>query len=353
MKGVGKAEIPVYIDLLSLTGMINARMLLSATPPFVRTATVSFPTLPDFDISAQPLTMGSFNAMQLPGMRSYIRASVTEVAEAFLRPKSYTVDVDRLLLGRDAALRTHCVGVLHLIIHRAEDLPKTDAMGSTDAYVAISFSKFNKPLYSTRTFIDSPNPFWEEPAFVLVSGDAIQSGERLRLRLCDSDRLSADDAIGIVEADLADLVDKTNTSDGSLRRRRDMIQADKPGMKTSGSLDWSVRFCPLWQMPLEEMSRRLEVKYKTQDREPIKPLKPWWLEWIEGFVEDKPDWEAERATRRKETLAWFTGEKERDDMEAAAKPSNDLRSGVLQFHIHQCNGEHPVSMKRQVVLSHL
>lgn len=262
---------------------------------------------------------------------------MTEVAEAFLRPKSYTVDIDRLLLGREAALRTHCVGVLHLIIHGAENLPKTDAVGSTDAYVAISFSKFNKPLYSTRTIIDTLDPSWEESAFILVTSDAIQSGEKLRLRLCDSDRLSADDAIGVVEADLADLVDQTNSSDGSLHRRRDEIKADQPGMHTSGCLEWSVRFCPLWQMSLEEMSRKIEHKRRTQDRDPADQTKPWWLEMIEGFVE-KPDWEADRATRRKETLAWFTGEKERDEMEADTKPTDHLRSGVLQFHIHQCNG---------------
>jgi Ca2+-dependent lipid-binding protein len=62
-------------------------------------------------------------------MVATVRTSVLEIAEAFLRPASYTVDIDRLLLGREAAFRTHTVGVLHLIIHRAEDLPKTDAVG--------------------------------------------------------------------------------------------------------------------------------------------------------------------------------------------------------------------------------
>lgn len=60
-----------------------------------------------------------------------MQASILEVAEEFLRPKSYTMDVDRLLLGRDAALRTQTVGVLHMIIHSAENLPKTDAMGTS------------------------------------------------------------------------------------------------------------------------------------------------------------------------------------------------------------------------------
>jgi hypothetical protein len=51
---------------------------------------------------------------------------------------------------------------------------------------------------------------------------------------------------------------------------------------------------------------------------------------------DVPDWEAERAKRREDTVAWFTGEREREEAEAAAAPTDELRSGILQFHIHQC-----------------
>lgn len=142
----------------------------------------------------------------------------------------------------------------------------------------------------------------------------------------------------MVELDLPTLIDETNTSDVSHRRRHDAIKADKPGMNTSGSLEWSVRFCPLWQMPLEEMSKRLEDQRKTGHHEPVNPVPPRWMEWIGKLIEDKPDWEETRAVRRKETLAWFTGEKERDDMEAATPPSDKFTSGVLQFHIHQCTG---------------
>ena len=142
----------------------------------------------------------------------------------------------------------------------------------------------------------------------------------------------------MVDNDLAELIEECSTMDGSYRRHRDPLKADQPGMTTAGTLDWSVQFCPLWQMPLEEMSRRLEAKRNMQKYEPVDLLQPWWMDWLGRFLEDKPDWESARAERRKETLAWFTGEKERDEMEAAAKPSDDLRSGILQFHIHQCNG---------------
>jgi Ca2+-dependent lipid-binding protein len=206
--------------------------------------------------------------------------------------------------------------------------------------VAVSFSKFNKPVYSTRTIIDTQDPVWEEPAFVLVTSDSIEAGERLRIRVVDSDRFSADDAMGRLEIDLADLVDQSIASGDQLHRRQDPLKADRPGMKTSGHLNWSVRFCPLWQMQPEEMMQRMQsIKEARRRAEPSDLEPPWWLKMIQEIAVDKPDWENERAERRKETLAWFTGERERDEMEAAVRPSDDLRSGILQFHVHQCTGK--------------
>jgi Ca2+-dependent lipid-binding protein len=67
------------------------------------------------------------------------------VARTFVRPESYTLDIDRLLLGREAAFRTASVGVLHIIIHSAEGLPKVDTVGTCDPYVAVGFAKYHKP----------------------------------------------------------------------------------------------------------------------------------------------------------------------------------------------------------------
>lgn len=169
-----------------------------------------------------------------------------------------------------------------------------------------------------------------DEGLVLVAQDAITAGEGLTIRVCDSDRFSADDALGLVEIDLADLLEYSRSSPAmsGLQRRQDKLGADRPGMRVSGTLDWSIRFYPLWRMPGEEMTRRLD-KIRASRKAP-EFIQPWWMQLIGNFVEDKPDWEVDRAERRKETLAWFTGEKERDEMEAAAKPSERLRSGVLQ-----------------------
>jgi hypothetical protein len=43
VKGIGNSEIPVYIDVLQIKGTVNMRLLLSATPPFVRRPSRSMP----------------------------------------------------------------------------------------------------------------------------------------------------------------------------------------------------------------------------------------------------------------------------------------------------------------------
>nr|XP_019044279.1 hypothetical protein I302_07563 [Kwoniella bestiolae CBS 10118]OCF23209.1 hypothetical protein I302_07563 [Kwoniella bestiolae CBS 10118] len=336
IKGVAGSEIPVYIDVISIKGTVNLRLLLSATPPFVRTGTFSFPKLPEYDVSAQPLKKGAFNAMEIPGMKQYVKQSITEVASAFVAPQSYTLDLDRLLLGQESALRTHNIGVLRILIHSAQDLPKVDTMGSCDPYVSIGMSKYHKPVFSTRTIRDSRDPKWDEEAFVLVSSDAIEAGEKLRIRACDSDRFSADDALGVVEVDLAELVD---THSSKLYLRTDDFKEDKPGMKCSGSLSWSVQFHGLWQMSSEQIKQR--TMKSIAEREEINPPEltkvPIWMEMLSRIIDRNDEkWYKAREEKRKETAAWFNGEKERDRLEAEERPDEGYRSGILQFHVHQC-----------------
>ncbi|EIW72275.1 hypothetical protein TREMEDRAFT_70665 [Tremella mesenterica DSM 1558] len=332
--GLKQTEAPVYIDILSLKGTINLRLLLSATPPFVRTGTFFFPKLPDFDISAKPLVRSAFNAFNLPLVKPYVMKSIVEVAQSFVAPRSYTLDVDRLLLGREASYRLMSVGVLQLIIHGAKDLPKTDTLGTCDPYVSVGMTKFHKPLYATRTITNTLLPQWDETANILVPAEAVRSGEGLRLSVCDSDRLSSDDSLGVVTVDLTDLVENYN---GPLKRRLDPLRADNPGMKVQGSLEWSIRFCPLWQISPEELEERLKQAHPKSKGEPKDVTKPWWITLLEKLAGEVPEWEKERKERRKEVMEWFSGAKEREEAEVVLKPNEKYRSGILQFHIHQAS----------------
>jgi Ca2+-dependent lipid-binding protein len=174
----------------------------------------------------------------------------------------------------------------------------------------------------------------------LVTGDAIEAGEKLRLRVCDSDRFSADDAMGKVEVELADLVERgKQSSTEELDRRADELQGERPGMRTSGTLHWSVKFHGMWEMAPEEVHERMMERKKGIKGEPEVVETPWWIEQIKKFAGEPASWSEDRKERRQEAISWITGEREKDEMEAPEAPSEELRSGVIQFHIHQCVGE--------------
>lgn len=96
---------------------------------------------------------------------SQVKASFKSVLSSFLHPHSYTLDIDRLLLGAESSSRTEHIGVLHIIFHGARDLPKADTMGSCDPYLKVGFEKAKKVMFSTRTIGRSRNPLWEEECF--------------------------------------------------------------------------------------------------------------------------------------------------------------------------------------------
>jgi hypothetical protein len=84
-------------------------------------------------------------------------------------------------------------------------------------------------------------------------------------------------------------------------------------------------------MSEKEMHERAASEHSERKGEPTKEdmILPSWMKWMESYM-DVPNWEEERKQRRQETLAWFSGEREREAMEAEVKPSEKLRSGVLQ-----------------------
>ncbi|KIR34026.1 C2 domain-containing protein [Cryptococcus deuterogattii MMRL2647] len=332
VKGLGKAEIPVYIDVLYIKGIINMRLLLSPTPPFITTGSFTLPSMPEYDISANPLKKGAFNAMNLPLMKPYVKASFKSVLSSFLHPHSYTLDIDRLLLGAESSSRTEHIGVLHIIFHGARDLPKADTMGSCDPYLKVGFEKAKKVMFSTRTIGRSRNPLWEEECF---SADAIKAGEGFRICANDSDRFSADDTLGVVLLDLAELIDSCRQG---MTHRVDHFVADRAAKNTSGTLAWSVEFCPLWQMSPQETKERLEqARMEKEKCEPPKGAKePWWVRWMKDMIPGEDGWETERIKRRAETKEWLCGGKEREVWEAEVGASEERPSGILQFHIHQC-----------------
>ena len=364
-------ESAIWIEMLKITGtvsthsglppirgnhspvaipQIHVRLLLSPDVPFVRTASISLPKLPDFDLAIKPVKDLSLDFFGLPFLKPFMEKAILEVADGFVRPNSYKLDVDRLLLGEEAALRTEAIGVLHIRIHRAEGLKAADTFGSSDPYATVAYSKLSKPVFSTRTIVDSLNPRWEEDAYVLIVADAIESGERVRIVVYDSDRFSADDAIGMVDVDLADLLEKGNRRS----RKQDMMEEEtqlvpsRPGMPAQGRLYWSHAFYPLWKMPEDGKAQKAageeEWQHEKHGENDIgtgregQVQMPGLIYSLMGRLAPDPfPWEAERRKRRLESIAWLTGERARETLEASVRPSLDRRSGILQFAVTQCN----------------
>jgi len=328
---------------------MHVRLLLAPDVPFVRTASISLPQLPEFDLALKPIKDISLDFFGLPFLKPFMEKAILEVAGGFVRPNCYKLDVDRILLGQEAALRTEAIGVLHVRIHRAEDLKAADTFGSSDPYATIAFSKLSKPVFSTRTIVGTLQPRWEEDAYVLITADAIETGERVRIVVYDSDRFSADDAIGMVDVDLADLLEKGNGRQkrNELMEETTELKPTRHGMPAQGRLLWSHAFYPLWKMPQDDKQKtdigKEEWDHTKRGENDIgtgregQAQVPGLIYSLMGQLKPEPfPWEAERRKRRLESIAWLTGERARETLEASVKPNLERRSGILQFSVKQC-----------------
>ena len=94
----------------------------------------------------------------LPLISAFVTKSVRTVLAGFVAPSSYTIDLDRILVGSDVRVRSQHIGVLAIQILRAEDLRAADSNGESDPYATVSYARFGKPLYVTRIIAGTRNP---------------------------------------------------------------------------------------------------------------------------------------------------------------------------------------------------
>jgi Ca2+-dependent lipid-binding protein len=57
-----------------------------------------------------------------------------------------------------------------------------DDNGTSDPYVVVAYSKFGKPLFSTRVVEKDLNPVWEQTTFLLVTDDEVRADEKREWR---------------------------------------------------------------------------------------------------------------------------------------------------------------------------
>ncbi|TIB11670.1 hypothetical protein E3P92_02840 [Wallemia ichthyophaga] len=234
------AVMPVYVEVQGMTGTLRARCQLVPNPPFIKNTTIAFMGLPKVVISATPLTKHFLNAMKLPLVSQFINSSINEVMRDFCAPKSYTVDVQDLLLEDDVKRDVSAIGVIEVRIHGAIDIEKSDTNGTSDPYCTIAFSKQQKPLYSTRVIVNDLNPTWEESTTILLRPEIIKSQEDITVQLYDSDRLSADDRLGEATMSITKLVRNA----GKMYELNSELAGQVHGTRRQGTLSWTVAFHP-------------------------------------------------------------------------------------------------------------
>lgn len=121
----------------------------------------------------------------------------------------------------------------------------------------------------------------------------------------------------------------------------------KAGKAAQGELYWSHAFYPVWKMPQDDKAKTemKDVEWQKEKHSSSdigtslegSSLQNSLLYKLMSRLAPEPfPWEAERRKRRLESIAWLTGERARETLEASMAPSLSRRSGILQFGITQC-----------------
>jgi Ca2+-dependent lipid-binding protein len=140
--------------------------------PFIKNVTFTLMGLPQVQVSAVPMTERGINVLNLPLVSGFVNNSIAAAANEYVAPKSMSLEVGKLLVGDDIkkgtslssllTADTDAIGVLYVKIHNATGLSAQDRNGGSDCYITLAYSKYGKPMYSTRVILNDLNPVWEE-----------------------------------------------------------------------------------------------------------------------------------------------------------------------------------------------
>jgi hypothetical protein len=279
--------------------------------------------------------------MDVPFISRFVQSSVDAAMAQYVAPKSLNIDLKDMLAGDDFKKDTTARGVLAVYIKRGYDFKMGDQgipmvkNGSSDPYVSVGWAKFGKPVWSTRLLLNEMEPWWEETAYVLVTQEELNSEERLRVQLWDSDRLTADDDLGRIEIDLKELM-KRNESNGKMWHRTDGFKALKKGDKMPGRLEWSVGYfsktriqpCQLNKQTFDPQIRSLEQLEQKADEICDRKLRESQIK--EGRHKNAAnELEQQKAQEMKNM---------EDAMIISSPPPEGYPSGIFSIQIHQITG---------------
>ena len=327
------------------------RLQLCPDPPFFALCTITFLGQPKADLSCVPLTKKGLNIMDIPLISSFVQSSVDAALAEYVAPKSLTLDLKDMLVGDDFKKDTNTRGVVVVTVKRGYNFKAGDpGMGplkksSSDAYVAVGWAKFGKPVWSTRVILKDMEPVWDETAFILVAAEELNAEERLRVQLWDSDRMSADDDLGRIEVDLKELMQNPQ-SNGKMWERSDNFLALEGSEEMPGSLEWSVGYFPKTRIQSEQLQcQKIEPEVNTYGELKDKVSEEARKKLREATVKDEStELDQQKAQMLKSTESKFSLDaipcessiiRETDSMAASTPPLQKYPTGIFSIQIHQ------------------
>ncbi|KAI5799888.1 hypothetical protein EDC01DRAFT_648048 [Geopyxis carbonaria] len=238
IKGLFGVPLPIWVELKGLIGTVRLRLQVSPDAPFLKTLTFTLMGIPKVSVSCIPMMEKGINILDLPMISNFVNASIATAANEYVAPKSMSLELGKMLMGDDVKKDTEAVGLLWVNIEKAIGLSKQDRSGSSDAYITLAFSKYGKPMYSTRVIVDDLNPIWNESTGILINAEHIKASEGLSIELWDSDRFTADDCVGKVEIPIQDLMIES----GKMHKQVSKLKGEEANSDMPGELHWSVGF---------------------------------------------------------------------------------------------------------------
>ena len=160
MKGLFGVPLPIFVELQELVGTIRLRLQMSPEPPFAKNLTFTMMGVPKVSAGCVPMIKRGPNLLNLPLITQFVNYAIAAACSMYVAPKSMSIDLASMLQGDDIEKDVQALGVMWVRLHRAVGLSKQDRRGSkgggSDPYITLSFSKYQKPMYCTRSI--SPGP---------------------------------------------------------------------------------------------------------------------------------------------------------------------------------------------------
>uniref|UniRef100_A0ACD5ZEF0 Uncharacterized protein n=2 Tax=Avena sativa TaxID=4498 RepID=A0ACD5ZEF0_AVESA len=176
------------LDLhILLTPRVTLKPLVPSFPCFANLC-VSLVEKPHVDFGFKLL---GGDVMAIPGLYRFVQEQIAkQIAILYHWPKVIEIPI---LDGASGATKKP-VGILHVKVIRAMNLPKMDLLGKSDPYVKLRLSGERLPSKKTSVKMSNLNPEWNEHFRLVVKDPDTQV---LELQMFDWEKLKMHDKMGV------------------------------------------------------------------------------------------------------------------------------------------------------------